>query len=137
MKTERNGADQFKKRNKEDYDLDLRLVKFAAKIIAIANSLPKSSAGSHISGQLERSGTSPALHYGEAQAAESPKDFIHKLKVSLKELRETFNCLRLISELNWLSEVDQLKEALIENDELIAIFITSIKTARRNSGKNF
>jgi four helix bundle protein len=135
MKAEGNSEGNFKKREKKDYDLDLRLIKFAAKIISIAEMLPKSTAGNHISGQLVRSGTSPALHYGEAQAAESPKDFIHKLKVSLKELRETFNCLRLITELNWLN-IEELK-VLMENDELIAIFVTSIKTSQGNNGKNF
>lgn len=79
------------------YDLEERLIVFAAQVIDVSDALPKTFAGSHLGNQLLRSGTSPALHYGEAQAAESPNDFIHKMKVCLKELRETYNCLRLIS----------------------------------------
>ena len=71
------------------YDLEERLIEFASQIIDITEMLPKTLAGNHLGGQLLRSGTSPALHYGEAQAAESPADFIHKMKVCLKELRET------------------------------------------------
>lgn len=74
------------------FDLEERLIDFAFVIIDISEALPKTRAGEHLGGQLLRSGTSPALHHGEAQAAESPADFIHKMKVCLKELRETFNC---------------------------------------------
>ena len=80
-----------------------------------------------------RSGTSPARHYGEAQAAESPADFIHKMKVSLKELRETYNCFRLIRKKNWIKE--GLETQLKESNELVAIFVTSVKTAQANQQK--
>ena len=84
----------------KNYDLDKRLIDFAVNIIEIAELLPNSFAGNHLGGQLIRSGTAPALHYGEAQSAESRNDFIHKMKVGAKELRETFNCLRIIKKRN-------------------------------------
>jgi four helix bundle protein len=71
------------------FDLENRLIQFAVLIIKSAESLNNTKAGNHIAGQLVRSGTSPALQYGEAQGAESRNDFIHKLKVLLKELRES------------------------------------------------
>ena len=84
----------------KDYDLEDRLIEFAVKIIQLAESLPNTSAGRHISGQILRSGTSPAPNYGEAQAAESRSDFIHKMKVCLKELRETKVWLKMIVKAN-------------------------------------
>ncbi len=78
------------------YSLRERLIDFACRVIDVTEALPKTGAGYHLGNQLIRSGTSPALHYGEAQAAESPADFIHKMKVCLKELRETYNCLQII-----------------------------------------
>ena len=76
-------------KEKKDFDLEDRLIDFAVHIIRTAESLPKTKVGNHIAGQLIRSGTSPAPNYGEAQSAESRSDFIHKMKVALKELRET------------------------------------------------
>ncbi|RYZ47872.1 MAG: four helix bundle protein [Chitinophagaceae bacterium] len=113
------------------FDLEERLIDFAAVVIDISEALPKTLAGNHLGGQLLRSGTSPALHYGEAQAAESPADFIHKMKVCLKELRETFNCLRLIRKKAWIRE--GLEAWVKESNELVAIFVASIKTAQNNS----
>ncbi len=78
------------------YDLEERLIDFLVLIIEIVNEMPNSKAGNHLSGQLVRSGTSVSLNYGEAQSAESKKDFIHKMKVILKELRETFVCMKII-----------------------------------------
>ena len=78
---------------KVKFDLDERLINFAVQGIDISEVLPKNFAGSHIAGQLVRSCTSPALNYGEAQSAESRNDFIHKMKIAAKELRETYNCL--------------------------------------------
>ncbi|MGN6165997.1 MAG: four helix bundle protein [Flavisolibacter sp.] len=69
------------------FNLDERLIEFASAIIDIAEALPDSVAGNHLAGQLIRSGTSPCLQYGEAQSAESRADFIHKMKISAKELR--------------------------------------------------
>ncbi len=78
------------------YDLEERRINFSVLIIDIVNEMPNTKAANHLSGQFVRSGTSPALDYGEAQSAESRKDFIHKMKVILKELRETFVCLKII-----------------------------------------
>jgi len=114
------------------FDLNERLIEFAVKIIDVAEALPKTFAGNHIAGQLVRSGTSPALHYGEAQSAESRNDFIHKMKVSTKDLRETFYCLRLILKKNWYKE-ELLVPILDENNQLISIFVKSIETARKNN----
>ena len=113
------------------FDLEDRLIDFAARCIKVAESLPRSRAGQHLCDQLTRSGTSPALNYGEAQSAESRKDFIHKMKVSLKELRETWVCLKIIVKADLLKE-EKLQPLLNETNELTAIFVTSIKTAKDN-----
>jgi four helix bundle protein len=114
---------------KRKYDLDERLIGFASDCIDLSEKLPRTFAGIHIASQLVRSSTSPALHYGEAQSAESKADFIHKMKVCLKELRETYNCLRLIRKKAWHTEII-LSGMIAENNELIAIFVASIKTAQ-------
>lgn len=114
------------------YDLDERLINFADMIIDISEFLPKSFAGNHIAGQLVRSGTAPALNYGEAQSAESRNDFIHKMKISAKELRETYNCLRIIRKRKWYAE-EKLLQVLDENNQLISIFVKSIETAQKNN----
>lgn len=113
------------------FDLEDRLIDFAARCIKVANSLPNTQAGLHLSGQLTRSGTSPALNYGEAQGAESRKDFVHKMRVCLKELRETCICLRIIISAELLNE-EKLQPLINETNELISIFVTSIKTAKTN-----
>ena len=120
--------------NNKIFNLEERLIDFACSVIKIAESLPKSNAGNHLSIQLIKSGTSPALHYGEAQSGESSKDFIHKMKLVLKELRETFNNLRIIRKLSWLQS-QNLHQAIDENNQLIAIFVASILTAQKNSKK--
>ena len=114
------------------FDLDTRLISFASRIIDIAEALPKSIAGNHLAGQLIRSGTAPCLQYGEAQSAESRADFIHKMKISAKELRETYNCLRLIRRKEWYSE-DKLASCIDENNQLISIFVKTIETAQKNN----
>ena len=120
----------------KDYDLEDRLIEFAVKIIQLAESLPNTSAGRHISGQILRSGTSPAPNYGEAQAAESRSDFIHKMKVSLKELRETKIWLLIIGKANLLKSVSKLEPVIDESNQLISIFVASVKTAKQNKRKN-
>lgn len=80
------------------YNLENRLIAFAVSILDLADKLPSTFAGKHLGGQLTRSGTSPALNYGEAQAAESRADFIHKMKIYLKELRESQICLKIIEQ---------------------------------------
>lgn len=111
-------------------DLEDRLIDFAVLIIEISESLPNTRAGNHIAGQIVRSGTSPALNYGEAQDAESNQDFIHKIKIVLKELRETFVALKIIIKAKLYKNEDKIKIALKENDELITIFVATVKTAR-------
>jgi four helix bundle protein len=114
------------------YDLEMRLIDFAERIIRIAEALPKSRAGNHIAGQLIRSGTSPAPNYGEAQSAESYSDFIHKMKVCLKELRETRIWLLMIIRASLINPASKLDSLIDENNQLISIFVTSIKTAKKN-----
>ena len=91
--------------------LEERLINFAVLVIDVVNRSPDDRVGSHLGGQLLRSGTSPALNYGEALGAESRKDFIHKLGVTLKELRESNNCLRILGRINYVKMNDP---ALIE-----------------------
>jgi four helix bundle protein len=114
------------------FDLEERLVDHACVVCRIAERLPQSVLGRHIARQLIRSGTSPAANYGEAQSAESRKDFVHKLKTALKELRESRVWLRLIERLGLVS--GGVDDALVEEDELIAILVTSIRTASRHRG---
>ena len=109
-------------------DLEDRLINFAVRVINVVDALPNSKVGNHISGQLLRSGTSPAPNYGEAQSAESRKDFIHKMKIALKELRETLVWLRIIQRKE-LCDPSRLNEITEECDQLISIFVKSVKTA--------
>src|SRR5713101_1837256 len=90
------------------YDLEDRLLEFASVVIDVTEKLPNTRAGNHIAGQLLRAGTSPFGNHGEAQAPESADDFIHKMKVCLKELRETRRWSRLIERKNWLRGDPQL-----------------------------
>jgi len=119
---------------KRKYDLEKRLIDFAVEIIKLAESLPKTQTGNHIAGQILRSGTSPAPNYGEAHSAESTQDFIHKMKVCLKELRETRVWLILITKAQ-LKPENEIDPLLTENVELVSIFVASIKTAKQNSIK--
>jgi four helix bundle protein len=108
-------------------ELENRLIDFAVAVIAVVEALPGTRAGNHVAGQLIRSGTSPAPNYGEARSAESRKDFIHKMKISLKELRETMIWLKIISRKGMVaSGVDA---AISECDELVSIFVSSTRTA--------
>jgi four helix bundle protein len=114
------------------FDLEERLLEFSALIIRLVDALPNTRAGNHVAGQLLRSGTSPYGNHGEVEAAESRKDFVHKLKVSLKELKETRRWLRLIERSRMLPE-KSLAPILAETEELIRIFFTSIRTAEQNA----
>ena len=117
------------------FDLEERLIDFAVRIIRTTESLPKTRAGNHIAGQLIRCGTSPAPNYGEAQSAESRSDFIHKMKVSLKELRETRIWLLMIVKADLIKPMSKLEPLINENNELISIFVTSVKTAKQKEDK--
>ncbi len=118
--------------NERKYDLEDRLVDFAVLIIRITESLMNTKAGNYIGGQLVRSGTSPALHYGEAQSAESRNDFIHKLKVLLKELRESRSSMKIIKKAPLIENMEMVDKGMIECNELISIFVKSIETAKKN-----
>jgi four helix bundle protein len=117
--------------NQVKYDLEDRLLEYSVKIIRIVDQLPNSRVGNHIAGQSVRSGTSPYPNHGEAQAAESPKDFVHKLRISLKELRETQRWLKLIQRVPLLKQPEKIDIVLEETEELIKIFVSSIRTAEK------
>jgi four helix bundle protein len=115
----------------EKYDLHERLIDFAVQIISITDHVKSTKAGNHLSGQLVRSGTAPSLIYSEAQSAESRNDFIHKMSVVLKELRESHSCLKIIKSAKlYMKEEEDLTMCIKENDELIAIFVKSIATSK-------
>ena len=118
---------------KPKFDLEERLLDFAVSIILFTESMVKTEAGRHIAGQLLRSGTAPLGHQGEAVSAESPKDFIHKMKVGLKELRETMRWLKLASRVPLIKNPADSKQLLDETDQLIRIFMASIRTAKSNA----
>jgi four helix bundle protein len=111
------------------YDLEERLIDFAVAIIKLVENLPCTKAGLHLGGQLLRSGTSPTLNYGEAKSGESKNDFLHKMKVCLKELRETHNCLRILHRAKIYRNEKEIIELINESNELISIFVKSIVTA--------
>ena len=116
----------------QKYDLEDRLLEYSSKIIKIVEKLPNNRVGNHVAGQLLRSGTSPYANHGEAQAAESPKDFIHKMRICLKEFRESKRWLKLIQRVPLDKPNERLSEILEETEELIKIFATSIRTAEKN-----
>jgi len=118
-------------KSKKKYDLEDRLIDFAVSVIKLVESLPNTKSANHLGGQLLRSGTSPSLNYGEAKSGESKNDFIHKMKVCLKELRESFNCLRIIQRAKISPEEQQVICLIEECNDLISIFVKSIVTATK------
>lgn len=115
-----------------NFDLEDRLIEFAVLICKVAEQLPPTRVGNHVAGQLIRCGTSPPPNYGEAQSAESRRDFIHKMKICLKELRETNVWLKFIRRMK-LDRSSDLEIAQKENNELISIFVKSLSTALKNT----
>jgi four helix bundle protein len=115
--------------------LEERLVNFAVRIIKLSACLPRTSAGRHVAGQILRSGTSPAPNYGEARGAESRADFVHKIRVVLKELNETSIWLRIIERSEMLKS-EMLTDIVEENRDLCKIFAASLRTARRHSSND-
>ena len=113
-------------------ELEERLIDFAVRIVNLSANLPKTSAGKHFAGQILRSGTSPAPNYGEARGAESHADFVHKMRIVLKELNETSIWLRVI-ERSQIVKKELLGDLSRENKELCKIFTASLKTARHGS----
>jgi four helix bundle protein len=110
-------------------ELENRLIKFSVDIINLSKSSNKSYASDHLFKQLIRSVTLVALNYGEARSGESKKDFLHKMKICAKELRESFVNLKIMKGANLISDINELEILLNENNQLIAIFVSSIKTA--------
>ena len=118
--------------NMKRFDLEDRLVDFSVLIIGIVNNMQTSKAGNTLANQIVRSGTSVSLNYGEAQSGESRKDFIHKMKVVLKELRETLVALKIIHKALLYGVEADVTKAKVENNELISIFVKSVATAQSN-----
>jgi four helix bundle protein len=114
------------------FDLEERLLEFSARIIRLVDALPNTRAANHITGQLLRCGTSPLGNHGEVEAAESRKDFVHKLRICLKELKETRRWLRLLQRAKFVS-ASKIASILAETEELIKIFSASIRTAEKNA----
>jgi four helix bundle protein len=112
-------------------ELEERLITFAIKSLDIAEKIIKTYAGIHLSKQITRSGTAPALNYAEALGAESRKDFIHKIKIVLKELRETHICSKIIKYKPLIKNTSEIESYIRECNELISIFVTSINTASK------
>lgn len=113
------------------YDLEERLLEYSTQIVRFAETLHKTEAGRHVTRQLLRSGTSPMAQHGEAQSAESAEDFVHKLSIGLKELRETLRWLKLAERVPLTHHSEQTRALINETDELIRIFFSSIRTARK------
>jgi four helix bundle protein len=124
---------EYDRNRSPKYDLEDRLLKFAADIIELTESLPNTRAGNHIAGQLLRCGTSSLSNHGEVEAAESRRDFLHKLRICLKELRETKRWLRLLGRTRTLTPAANFTACLDEVEELVRIFVASIRTVQRNA----
>lgn len=117
------------------YDLEERLLQYAATIIQLVDGLRRTPAGRHVGGQLLRSGTNPLSSHGEAQSAESTRDFVHKFRIGLKELRETFRWLKLVQMTDLHGNRGFVAETLNETEQLIRIFNASIQTASKRLGQ--
>jgi four helix bundle protein len=120
------------RQNKPRFDLEDRLLEFSARIIRLVDALPNTRGASHLAGQLLRCGTSQYGNHGEVEAAESRKDFVHKLKICLKELKETRRWLRLACKSSIISAT-KMAAILTETEVLIRIFFSSIRTAEKNA----
>jgi four helix bundle protein len=116
-----------------NFDLEERLLEYAAAVIRFVETIRRTPAGTHVAGQLLRSGTAPLPNHGEAQAAESAADFIHKMSVCLKELRESRRWLRLVQRVPLIKLPATADPLLGETEELIRIFFSSIATARKRT----
>ncbi|MBP2831587.1 four helix bundle protein [Aquimarina sp. U1-2] len=115
------------------YDIEERLIQFSIDIIVLCGKVEGNFACQHLSKQLIRSVTSSALNYGEAQSAESSRDFLHKMKICLKELRESLVNLKIQKGADLLKSKEQLDKLINENNELIAIFVASIRTSKNKT----
>lgn len=133
LKTMYREVDKSTNDQNERQDLEERLILFGIPIIRTSEVMPRTAAGIHLSGQLLRSGTSSALNYAEAKASESHRDFTHKIKIVLKELRETWVNMRMIDGSGIHPDKAILGSALSESNQLVAIFTQSVRTAERKS----
>jgi four helix bundle protein len=115
----------------DPYDLEERLLEYSVVVVRFVESMHLSDSGRHVAKQLMRSGTAPMAHHGEAQAAESADDFVHKMSIALKELRESVRWLELTQRVPLTNQGDDVTALITETDELIRIFYTSIKTAKK------
>ena len=113
-------------------NLESRLIKFSSAIIIFTKTLNEENSSKILVNQVLRSATSAALNYGEVQNAQSKKDFIHKASIVLKELRETHINLQIIEKSELYLNTEEMNVLLKENDELLAIFTTTIITAKKN-----
>lgn len=120
---------------KREYDLEDRLIQFSGMVNTLILSINKTKETRNIIDQLTRSSESAALNYGEAQVAESRADFIHKISIVLKELKETRVAIKLLKIRNICNDPDLREKCDSECSELVAIFITSVRTARKNAGQ--
>ncbi len=112
------------------YDLEEQLIAFAAAVCRTVEDVPSTRVGGHAGGQLIRCATATAANYGEAQGAESRKDFVHKMRLCLKELRETLVWLKFLQRFS-IGSANEIEAGIQESNELIAIFVKSIATAQR------
>ena len=119
----------------KQYDLEERLLEYATVIVRLTDRTRNTRSGNHISDQLMRSGTSVLLNHGEAEVAESSKDFVHKMRLCLKELKESKRSLRLIKNVPLVEPASDVDPLLSETEELIRIFAASIRTAKKNMVK--
>jgi len=115
------------------FDLEDRLVEFTCRMIDVVEALPNTRAGNYIAGQLIRSCHSPTFNYGEVQGAESPRDFVHKMGIVLKELKECRAALKVIIKKAMIKPVSKLDGIYKETEELIAIIAKSIATSKKNN----
>lgn len=118
--------------NNRKYDLEDRLVEYSCRMIDVVDALPDTRAGNYIAGQLIKSCMSPTFNYGEVQAAESRNDFVHKLGIVLKELKECRSALKIIRKKELIKPVSKLDSVYKETEELTAILAKSIETANKN-----
>lgn len=119
--------------NDRKFDLEDRFVDYTCRMIDVVESLPNSRAGNYMAGQLIRSCHSPAFNYGEVQAAESPKDFVHKMSIVLKELKECRTALKIIRKKELIKPISKLDGIYNETEELVAISAKSISTVKKNN----
>ena len=122
-------VDMAQETSRRKYDLEGRLLEYSVGITRLVEELPNTRTGNHVAGQILRSGTSPCSNHAEAQSAASPSDFVHRLRICLKELRETKRWLLLIRRVPLVKSFIRTDMLLQETEELIKIFVRSIRTA--------